>query len=163
VPPDAVEAIRLADSLFLHALASFPERLRATRPQPGDWSATEVLAHVALTEREKYWPQLRAAVAHEPLVQQPTRGAQPERPAPFDEMLADYQAVRSQEIALLSSLPSEQWDTVFQHWTFGAVDIHWLARRMTQHTLDGAQQALMALNLLVCGDHERFQSPPPRS
>ncbi|MEI6137339.1 MAG: hypothetical protein WCQ48_08025, partial [Chloroflexota bacterium] len=54
-----------------------------------------------------------------------------------------------------------QWaTTIFNHWTYGEIDIHWLARRMQQHTLDGTQQSMMALGLLTMGAYGRDATPP---
>ena len=158
---DPIEAIRAADMLFEHALASFPLDLRATQPRDGEWSAAEVLAHITTVERERYLPQLRAAAAGETLSMTPAPGMQPAASPPFDDLLAEYRAIRAEEIAILEALPRDAWaSTTLDHWTFGVIDVHWLARRMQQHTLDGTQQSLMALNLLTMGARGRDATPP---
>lgn len=158
---DPIEAIRMADALFEHVLASFPEALRETPPRPGEWSAYEVLAHITAVERERYLPQLAAAVRGETLTMTPAPGMQPPAPPSFEVLLADYRAARAEEVALLEGLPRAQWTRMFQHWTYGAVDLFWLARRMQQHTLDGTQQSMTALNLLTMGAYGA--APPPAS
>lgn len=158
---DPIEAIRAADVLFEHALASFPDDLRAVQPRSGEWSATEVLSHIATVERERYLPQLAAAVHGETLTMTPAPGMQPAPPPPFDVLLAQYRDDRAEEIALLEHVSRDAWTTTtLDHWTYGVIDIHWLARRMLQHTLDGTQQGLMALNLLTMGARGREATPP---
>jgi len=158
---DPIEAIRAADVLFEHALASFPEELRITPPRPGEWCAYEVLSHIATVERERYLPQLAAAVHGEMLTMTPAPGMQPVSPPSFDVLLAQYRADRAEEIALLERVPRAAWaTTIFEHWTYGAIDLEWLARRMMQHTLDGTQQSLTALNLLTMGARGRDATPP---
>ncbi|RLT42531.1 MAG: DinB family protein [Chloroflexi bacterium] len=158
---DPTEAIRMADVLFEHTLASFPQALLHTQPRPGEWSAYEVLSHIEIVERERYLPQLAAAVRGETLSMTPVPGVLPASPPPFDELLANYRATRAEEIAFLEGLPRDQWaTTIFNHWTYGEIDIHWLARRMQQHTLDGTQQSMMALGLLTMGAYGRDATPP---
>ncbi len=163
VPPvalDPIEAIHLADALFEHVLASFAEGLREMQPRPGEWSAYEVLSHISAVERERYLPQLAAAVRGETLTMTPAPGLQPLAPPPFNALLSSYRATRLLEVALLEGLPRTSWTRTLQHWTYGAVDIFWLARRMQQHTLDGTQQMMTALNLLTMGAHD---GPTPAS
>ena len=136
---DAVTAIRMVDQLFVHALSAFPEQLRATRPRPEEWSALEVLAHDWAIEA-RYLAQLRAAVAREALTMEPSRGGlQPETAIEWAELIRQYLAMRDEEIALLTSVPPAEWGRTWTHWTYGDIDFHWLARRMQQHTMDGAR------------------------
>jgi hypothetical protein len=155
---EASEAIRNADSMFLKVLSMFPDNLRAVRPQPSEWSAAEVLAHDWAVEG-RYIQQVRAAVNRESLRMAGGAGIQPENPPPWDQLIAEYLAIRDEEVGLFQSVSPDEWSRKWTHWTFGEVDFEWLARRAIQHTLDGTQQCLMALNLLTCGNHEAFQSP----
>ena len=115
VPTGAIVALlerQISDSLALLATLS-PEQA-AWRPAPGEWNTTEIVGHLADTERVLAYRALRIARAD----QTPMEGVDdfgPYVPAagfaqrPLTEVTKEFAAVRGATVALFAGLDQAAW------------------------------------------------------
>jgi len=126
-------------------LASVPARARAlaeasavtpdVAPVPGEWSAREVILHLAAVEEEVWQPRLRALETETfprwPWVE-PGLWSGPGDET-FEGAIAAYGARRSATLALLDGLGEDGWSRRGRHDTFGILDVAALMRIALDH------------------------------
>ncbi len=126
------------------ALAALPARIRAAataiadpsaRPAPGEWSAREVVLHLAAVDEEVWHPRLDALQAedfpHWPWVE-PGQWAGP-GDATFDGALDAFMALRAATIARLDALDDAGWARRGLHATYGELDVAAMLRIVRDH------------------------------
>lgn len=102
---------------------------------PGEWSAREVVLHLAAVDEEVWHPRLDALVREEfphwPWVEPgPWSGPGVER---FDGALAAFAERRAATVARLDALDDAAWAKVGRHETFGLLDVAALLRIAIDH------------------------------
>ncbi len=104
-------ARQIAESTTL--LASFTPAQARWRPAPGEWSAVEIVGHLADTERVFAYRALRIARA-DPLAWTPAElevyvAAADFQHRPLADVAAEFAAVRAATVALLRGLDEAAW------------------------------------------------------
>lgn len=112
---------------------------------PGEWSAREVVLHLAAVDEEVWHPRLDALVRedfpHWPWVEPgPLAGPGVER---FEGALAAFAERRAATVARLDALDDAGWRKVGRHETFGLLDVAALLRIAIDH--DAEHLAQLAL------------------
>ena len=127
------------------ALASTPRRAAAeatapgrdpeTGPEPGEWSAREVLLHLAAVE-EEVWQVRLDGLAAEAFPQwpwvEPGLWSGPGE-ATFDGALEAFAARRSATLARLDALDEAGWRRAGRHDVFGILDVASMVRILLDH------------------------------
>ncbi len=127
------------------ALASTPARAMAAgaasgrdpemAPEPGEWSAREVLLHLAATEEQVWQPRLDALAAedfpHWPWVE-PGLLAGP-RTSTYPEAVEAFVTRRAATIARVDELDAAGWARTGRHDVFGILDVAAMLRILLDH------------------------------
>lgn len=127
------------------ALAAVPERVAATTaaasrppddaPAPGEWSARQVVLHLAAVEEEVWQARLDAlaseAFPHWPWVE-PGFWSGPGGDT-WDGALAAFAARRAATVARLDALDADGWRRTGRHATYGVLDVAALLRIALDH------------------------------
>jgi uncharacterized damage-inducible protein DinB len=121
------------------------------RPDEGEWSAREVIGHLADAELA-YAMRLRLVVAQDrPKLTWYDEGAWVERFGPLDEdarvALTRWRTLRDANVRLLESLAEEEWQRAGIHDTDGLLTVETILKRMVTHDrthLDQIRAALAA-------------------
>jgi hypothetical protein len=133
-PGDRAEVVR--------RLAAIPDRLaeaaRSAVGRPvlaGEWGPPEVVRHLIAVEEVVWHSRLRQLAAADrptwPWVEpEPWRG---DPGATLDELLATYEARRSETVAILEGFGAETWGRTGIHATWGEIDVADLMVRALDH------------------------------
>jgi hypothetical protein len=127
------------------ALAAMPGRLAAAAtaspialdepPAPGEWSAREVVLHLAAVE-EVVWQRRLDALASETFPRwpwvEPGLWSGP-GDAAFDSALEVYRARRAATLARLDALDAAGWRRTGRHDVFGVLDVAAMLRILLDH------------------------------
>jgi hypothetical protein len=125
---------------LVERLATFPERLAATAPlaaapPPGEWSASDVVRHLAAVEDEVWHARLDQLA--DPAARPEWRHTEPPaRPLPDPSLttaLAAFAARRAETIIRLNSLDGAGWARTGNHATYGVLDVTGLVRLAVDH------------------------------
>jgi hypothetical protein len=108
---------------------------------PGElWTARQHLIHLRNTE-DRFLDRLRGVLAHGEYA--PSSGPQPAPRESAEEpgsIVAEYAALRAQEVETFHSLTAAQWSHTFDHPTaWGRVSVAFWADRVFGHTADHIQ------------------------
>jgi DinB superfamily len=113
---DVLEVLAETPTRVTHLTAALDEEALAMPPEPGEWSAEGVVAHLFNAEMV-YAFRWRLTLAQEgtsyPGYDQDAWVPLP-RP-PFGEMLEAYTALRRANIALVAATPKTDWEKVAHH------------------------------------------------
>ena len=120
------------------------------RPDEGEWSAREVIGHLADAELA-YAMRLRLVVAQDrPHLTWYDEEAWVERFGPLDEdarvTLARWRALRDANVRLFESLADEEWARGGIHDTDGLLTVETIAKRMVAHDRNHLDQIRSALS-----------------
>ena len=127
------------------ALAAVPERLIAAAtsspiapddaPEPGEWSAREVVRHLAAVEAEVWHVRLDALATesfpHWPWVEPGLWSGAGD--GTFDSALEVYAARRAATLARLDALDEAGWTRSGRHVVFGILDVAAMLRILLDH------------------------------
>lgn len=131
----------------LHALTmQTPASAWARRPQPGEWSLTEILCHLRDVEREVNLPRFQAALKDENafIIGQETDSWAEKRAYNQQDGLQafnDYASARLELLALLKTFKPEDWDRKVRHTIFGPTSLRELATFLLEHDQAHVRQA----------------------
>ena len=120
------------------------------RPAEGEWSARDVIGHLADAELV-YSMRLRLIVAQDrPRLTWYDEEAWVERFGPLDEdarvTLARWRALRDANVRLLESLADEEWERGGIHDSDGMLSVETIAKRMVTHDRTHLDQIRTALS-----------------
>ena len=120
------------------------------RPDEGEWSAREVIGHLADAELA-YAMRLRLMVAQDrPRLTWYDEDAWVERFGPLDEdarvALARWRALRDANVRLFESLAEEEWQRGGIHDTDGMLSVETIVKRMVTHDRTHLDQIRAALS-----------------
>jgi hypothetical protein len=132
---------------------SAPAELLDRRPAEGEWSVTEILAHVRNVVMLAYGQRIRRLfVETEPQFVDYDEGrylrSADWRPLPAGESLDMILAEHRQIAALLRTLPDEAWSRAGYHPESGELTIEYLAQRIAEHADEHQRQIAETLRLL---------------
>jgi uncharacterized damage-inducible protein DinB len=127
---------------LLDLLAATPTQLKdaaqqAGEPPAGEWSAAQVLAHMAATEQ--YWLELLNAMLRErdALLGPPSQAVDDTQARLMaqnvDENLAAYNALRGETISLMMGLSLTDWTKAGTHRSSGELRIDQVVEYMVDH------------------------------
>lgn len=115
------------------------ERFSALPPVAlGEWSASEHVLHMLDYEKNLALPSMHQWLGDPAPARRATEG----NPPRMEEMLAEFERVRQEEIALLSKFDDETWDRMQNTAFWGEVSLWWLVSKTFQHTLEHTHDIL---------------------
>jgi DinB superfamily len=148
--------LALSWSELRDALASTPDRVAALaagldartlreRPEPGEWSMKEVLAHLMELESRLFLPRYRLmATEHRPrfVAFDPIAWARERdrREGRFDDDLAEFRRARTEKLAYLASLPAAAAERPGLSGHFGPLTLAQYATHAADHDLEHLAQ-----------------------
>jgi FMN phosphatase YigB (HAD superfamily) len=137
--PSALLAIlRGSPAAFHSMLGEIPDDKWPQRPQPDEWSLTEILVHLRDVEREVNLPRFKKILTEEsPFISGVDTDLwagerayiNQDGPAAFEAFLA----ARTETLDLLDQLKPDDWHRPFRHAIFGPTELKELARITTDH------------------------------
>jgi len=137
--PSALQAIMRGSPAALHSmLTEIPPDQWAQRPQPQEWSLTEIIVHLRDVEIEVNLPRFQKILTQDnPFISGvDTDSWAAERayidqdgPAAFEEFLT----ARKETLALLDQLKLKDWQRPFRHAIFGPTELKELLRITADH------------------------------
>lgn len=141
---DALKLQSEAPARLARLIEGVPEAKLKERPQPGRWSAVEILAHLAEDELTSSW-RYRQMIEHDG-----------ETLLGFDQelwaRLGNYQSwnardaldmfrlLRDANVRMLRGLPAEEWNRSSNHAERGRLTVGELARHMAAHDVNHIKQ-----------------------
>lgn len=141
---DSLKLQSEAPARLARLIEGVPEAKLKERPQPGRWSAVEILAHLAEDELTSSW-RYRQMIEHDG-----------ETLLGFDQelwaRLGNYQSwnardaldmfrlLRDANVRMLRGLPAEEWNRSGNHAERGRLTVGELARHMAAHDVNHIKQ-----------------------
>jgi hypothetical protein len=134
------------------ALAAAPERVRAAAsgttpehaPRPGEWSASDIVRHLAAVDEEVWHVRLDALSSEaEPFWPwtEPGLWSGP-RDDTFEGALTAFAERRAATIARLDALDDAGWTRTGRHATYGLLDVAKMLRIVLDHDAEHIRQIL---------------------
>jgi FMN phosphatase YigB (HAD superfamily) len=130
------------------------ERQWYARPEPKEWSLTEIFCHMRDVDREVNIPRMeRIATEEVPFLAGINTDAWIEERNYSAEngptALKEFVAVRTQLIALLEAMPESNWQQPARHAIFGPTNLQELVSFITTHDRTHVQQCQAAVRALA--------------
>ena len=135
----ALTAILRASPASLDGLtADLPEHVWPQRPQPNEWSLTEIACHLRDVEREINLPQLRLLISDDdPLIPGINTDAwvaeRDYHSQDGPQALKDFTSARIETLALLHELTDADWQRSARHAVLDSIDIKELVSSIAHH------------------------------
>lgn len=118
-----------------------PERLSIIPPTQlglGEWSAAQHVYHMLEYEEKLALPSMRQWLGAPPVADTRTKQDLP----PGEEMLAQFEHIRQEEIKLLPKFSSQAWNSKQRTTFWGEVSLFWLVCKTYQHTMEHTHDIL---------------------
>jgi len=137
--PDSLLALMLASPASLQGLlVQVPPDLRNKRPEPEEWSLTEILCHLRDTEREVNLARIRLILGRDdPFIAARNTALWPAERAynqqDVNEALSGFLSARMETLEILQGLSLPTWERTARHAIFGPTDLLELVKFMTEH------------------------------
>jgi len=146
----SLEQLRGTGRDLVSLLSGVSDDHLARRPDEAEWSAREVISHLSDAELT-YAMRLRLVVAQErPRLTWYDEEAWVERFGGLDEdarnTLSRWRALRDNNVRLLESLATEEWERAGIHDTDGLLTVEAIAKRMVAHDRTHLDQIRSALS-----------------
>ena len=146
----ALEHVRATGRDLVSLVSGVNDDHLERRPAEGEWSARDVIGHLADAELA-YSMRLRLIVAQDrPRLTWYDEEAWVERFGSLDEdarvTLARWRALRDANVRLLESLADEEWERGGIHDTDGMLTVETIAKRMVAHDRTHLDQIRTALS-----------------
>ena len=146
----SLEQLRGTGRDLVSLLSGVSDDHLARRPDEAEWSAREVISHLSDAELA-YAMRLRLIVAQDrPRLAWYDEEAWVERFGGLDEdarnTLARWRALRDNNVRLLESLATEEWERAGIHDTDGLLTVETIAKRMVTHDRNHLDQIRAALS-----------------
>ncbi|MEY2567538.1 MAG: hypothetical protein QOE35_2067 [Actinomycetota bacterium] len=147
---DSLEQLRSTGRDLVSLLSGVSDDHLARRPEEAEWSAREIISHLADAELT-YAMRLRLIVAQDrPRLTWYDEEAWVERFGPLDEdarnTLARWRALRDSNTRLFESLEGAEWERAGIHDTDGLLTVDAIAKRMVAHDRTHLDQIRAALS-----------------
>ncbi len=129
-----LQSLGAAPAQAADALAALPDEAHAWQPGPDEWSAHNVLAHLAAAEPPMLRRMIRIRDESNPFL--PYFGpetAKPDSAEPLPQILERYRAERDRLLALLAELPLAAWDRPAVHQTLGPTTLTGQVQNIVRH------------------------------
>jgi len=137
--PDSLLALMLASPASLQGLlVQAPPDLHKKRPEPEEWSLTEILCHLRDTEREVNLARIRLILDRDdPFIAARNTALWPAERAynkqDANEALSGFLSARMETLEILQGLSLSTWERTARHAIFGPTDLLELVKFMTEH------------------------------
>lgn len=146
----ALEQLRTTGRDLVSLVSGVSDDHLSRRPDEAEWSAREVISHLADAELV-YAMRVRLIVAQErPRLTWYDEEAWVERFGPLDEdartTLARWRALRDANVRVLESLAEEEWERAGIHDSDGLLTVDAIAKRMVTHDRTHLDQMRSALS-----------------
>jgi len=153
--PQALLPVLKSTPAALQTLAgNLTERQWAQRPEPKEWSMTEIICHLRDVDREVNIPRIEklaagdvpflAGINTDSWIEERNYSAENGQKA-----LAEYVEIRAQLIKLLESIPENGWQQRAIHAIFGPTNLMELVSFITTHDRSHVQQSQAAVRVLL--------------
>lgn len=134
------EQLRASGDAFVWAVEQLPASRRYASPPEGlgDWSLARHLFHIAFYEQAAGLPTMRQWLGEPcPMVADVDEDEawQFRQAATVEELLAEFKAVRDEQIALLDVFDEAAWQTT-KVTVWGPVTLLWVVSKTFQHTAE---------------------------
>lgn len=131
-------ALRVAPRLLREMTRDLDAAQAWTAPRPGEWSAGEVVRHLAAGDADTFVPRLERMLAED----RPTFAPAPpgERPRDLAGLLDVFAAARGRAVALLAGLDDPGWQRTGVSPSRGALSVEAYARSMAAHDTEHRRQ-----------------------
>lgn len=129
-----LQSLGAAPAQVAQAAAALPPEAHAWRPAPGEWSAHNVLAHLAAAEPPFLQRLIRVRDEANPFL--PYFGpdvAKPESADPLPQIVDRFRDARAGLLAFLASLPLEAWERPAVHETLGPTTLTQQVQNIVRH------------------------------
>lgn len=140
---ERLEQFRTGYRAVEDALEAITEEELDRRPPSGEWTAREIVHHLADSEANAFVRLRRLIAEDEPLIQgydEPEYARRLHYDRPIASSLAVLRAVREASLELLKALTPDEWSRSGRHSESGAYSVDdWLGI-YTQHSPDHADQ-----------------------
>jgi FMN phosphatase YigB (HAD superfamily) len=128
-------------------LMSLSDEELTTRPEPGEWSITEILCHLRDIDQDVNWPRLEKICSEEnPFLPGMVTDQWAEERQYLQQngrdALLDFLRTRTQMVTMLESMTEEQWKRPARHAVFGPTHIKDLTGFIVSHDQVHIRQAL---------------------
>lgn len=137
--PASLIALMRSTPAFLSGLAEKAHNAALQqRPEPGEWSLTEIFCHLRDTEREVYLPRLRLLLEqNEPFIAARNTDEWASERDYYSQdgrqALQDFITTRQQTVETMRNLPEKGWQRKARHAIFGPTNLLELTRFMAEH------------------------------
>jgi hypothetical protein len=133
---------------FIWAVHQLPdERWDKLPPQPlGQWSAADHVFHILDYEKRLALPTMYQWLGETPVIREKIEEKTEQGLAPIEEMLREFERVRTVEISLLFKFDPATWNSIRKTAVWGEVSLHWLVCKTYQHTTEHTHN-ILSLNL----------------
>ncbi|GCE14442.1 DinB family protein [Tengunoibacter tsumagoiensis] len=143
------ERLQVSMDEFLWATQLISEARLYLAPRENRWPVARLLFHLVDYERRLGLPSILQWVGADcPIAGTPEEDAAKEELAwqngeagDFATMVAEFKALREQQIALLGTLPEESWQEVREA-VWGPRSLAWVVTKTYQHTLEHTDEVL---------------------
>lgn len=153
--PKALLAVLKSTAAAMQTLGmSLTDRQWFARPEPKEWSLTEIFCHLRDVDREVNIPRMEkiatgevpflAGINTDTWIEERNYSAENGPTA-----LKEFVAVRTQLIALLESMPESNWQQPARHAIFGPTNLQELVSFITTHDRSHVQQCQAAVRALA--------------
>ena len=151
--PNALLAVLRSTPAALSTLCRKSSVKLEKRPQPEEWSASEVLCHLRDVDAEVNIPRLQKVInERNPFLpgQDTDPWAESRQYCLQDglQALSDFTRARQELLGLLENLPVEEWDLQARHAIFGPTNLRELVNIIAGHDILHVQQVYKAINPL---------------
>jgi hypothetical protein len=129
------------------AVAGIADEDLDRRPPSGEWTAREIVHHLADSETHAYVRLRRLIAEDEPLIQgydEPEYARRLHYDRPINPSLAVLRAVRDSSLQLLESLTTAEWSRSGRHSESGSYSVDDWLRIYANHSADHADQICRA-------------------
>jgi hypothetical protein len=151
----ALLAVLKATPAALHTLGmNLNERQWSERPEPKEWSLTEIFCHLRDVDREVNIPRMEklaagdvpflAGINTDSWIEERNYSAEDGRTA-----LIEFINIRMQLLDLLESIPERGWQQPARHAIFGPTNLKELVSFITTHDRSHVQQSQAAARVLA--------------
>ncbi len=130
------------------AVAGIAEDELDRRPPSGEWTAREVVHHLADSETHAYVRLRRLIAEDEPLIEgydEPEYARRLHYDRPIETSLAVLRAVRDSSLELLETLTTAEWSRSGRHSDSGAYSVDEWLQIYANHSADHAEQIRRAV------------------
>ena len=166
-PVEIADVLAVSGAAYASLLRSVPEAVATWRPAQGEWCIDECVGHIVEAEKRGFAGRIRIILAEDSPRLQPwdqpevarLRGDCAKAP---EQLLAEFEPVRRESVALVRSLVGEQLRREGIHPNVGPLTVNDLIHEWVHHDGNHLRQAYANLQAYVwpeMGNAQKFSRP----